>query len=259
VFHWETDVLLAQIGVNLSSVASVEAKIQYSQVGVSVNSIWSDLAAYTDDLGTLVDSNSHMRGSEFDLHYRLALRINDADVYYTQPQLAIDFIPAGQQPTYREVISRWNVQTKSGGYRAGYLLKKIAWGPYCPNCTDRDGKQVIKSQCATCYEVGFTPGYVQVPGCFYVSVGPSQRGEKFDTQAGSFSRAEAASQILWLNIPEVYTGDVFVDHDTDERLLIGNDIVTTVRIGGCELIRKSQAVRLGPASVVYKFPVVRTS
>lgn len=259
VIQWNVVSVLSSVGIDIDSgsISSLDSKIQFNYHGDSagVTENWEDLYAWGDDTGMAIDSVAKLRGTEFNLYYRLVVRINDADLYYSKPQRAIDHVPANMASIYREVIRRWYEDCKAGGNRQGYLLKKLAYGAYCENCRDRDGKHQIKSQCSTCYDVGFDPGYIQVPGCFFVKAGPTIRSEA-STDLGTV-RAEATTEFTWLNVPEVYAGDVFVDHYTDERFIIGGQITTMTRVGGCELKRKATAVRLDAKSVIYKFPVIR--
>lgn len=256
VIQWDLNSIIDMMALP-GPVSLVETKLQWSHVDVPELDAWTDLYSYTQaDSGIYTTTAPLLRGHEYTTHFRMGLRVNSADIYYTRPQRVLDHIPYSQQSAYRDIVSRWHEQCRQGAYRLGYLLKRVRWGDLCPNCIDRDGEHAIKSQCPTCYGSTFALGFIQADGCFYFKCSPSEQQETFDTQRGH-KQSGPVMESLWLNIPDVYCGDVLVDHYTDEKWLIGSKLTNVVRIGGCELIRKAPTIRLDASDILHAFPVQR--
>lgn len=229
---------------------------QYSRHGAANEFQWFDLGEVSTSQNTFEISNQIPFGSEFSVYYRFKLSNSNGDVVVTRPQHAFDIIPRQIRTEYNEVIRRWYDRAARQEIRTGYLLKRARWGYYCNSCIDRDGRHKIKTQCPVCYDVGFLDGYMQYSKCFSVEVSPTQFAENVEFSSG-FTQQGPVGNFKFLNIPEVYPGDVWVDMKTDERWMIGSPMTTKIRLGSYDIVREAPAARFDTTHVVYGFPITR--
>lgn len=232
----------------------IETAIDYARVGVAADAPWTQLADYAERPGLYQVTRQLAFGGDFNVHFRLRLRDAIGNVYTTRPVHVFDDIPSQMQSTYRESIRRWQQRLNRGELRQGVLLKRRRWGSYCATCIDRDGKHRIRTQCPECFDVGFSGGYYQAETCFGVEGNQSQIKEEFTFTEG-YSQKGPVSQFLFLDQPQVYPGDVWVDRSNDERWLFGSPMVTKTRIGNVELFRVAPVSRFDLSHVVYDYPV----
>lgn len=234
---------------------AVEARIEMARADVPAADAWTEVRDYGPNLGAYIDDAQRQFGTSTNLHYRVLLRDSASTVVVSEAVRAHTHIPRGLSTVYREVIRRWNLRGRRGEIRKGYLLKKIRYGTRCTECRDRDSGVSIIGQCLNCYGVGWVGGYWQAAGCSYAEFAPVSVGESFDENS-NFQDQGPSTTLNLLNIPQLYSGDVWVEDATDHRWLIG-ELLHGQSVGSQELISKVQAHRIDLAHVAYRFPVER--
>lgn len=230
----------------------IEVAIDYSPLPLATDDLWTEMAPYAVRDGVFETDFQLLLGSELNTHFRLRLRDAAGNEYVTSPRHLADDIKRPVYTTYREIIRRWHTRITRGEISGGILLKRRRWGTRCPTCLDRDGRQRIESQCPQCFDVGFDGGYYRLETCFGLEMRGEQVSEMFDF-GGGFTQEGSVSQVLFLDIPQVYPGDVWVDTTTDERWLLGSPVKTESQLGNVKLLRTAPAARFPFSHIIYQF------
>jgi hypothetical protein len=233
----------------------LEVRIEYSRSGAKFGP-WATLRDWSTVGSDFVVADQILTGSDFTIIYRLGIRDAVGNILLSRPQHVFNSIPKALNTTYREIVRRWFERAKRGEVNGGYLIRRHRWGLLCPECVDRDGQQKIRSNCRHCFDAGFDNGYSQVGGCFYVDSQSSQMSEEFRFEAGWYQQGPTA-RFLFLNIPAVYPGDIWVDMDTDERWVFGSPFTSSTSIGSVELLVSAPVARLDSKHIFYDYPVRR--
>jgi len=249
VITW--DLTLMPSVVNLTP--PLEVNIEYSR---SAAGSWVEIMPFSAVANSFTVPQQLVQGSNYTLYYRINVRDALGNITASPIQHVFDTVPKMLTTPYLEAVRRWYERCKTGELREGYLLKRSRWGQLCPDCTDRDGRQKIRSQCLTCFDAGFIDGFQQVTNCFFVEGSQTQVSENFTFEAG-WNQDGPIDRFTWLHIPQVFPGDVWVDANTDERWVIGNPMTTTVRLGAVELMASAPVARVNTKHVIYSYPVIR--
>lgn len=231
----------------------LEVSIEYSR---SAAGSWVELMPFSLVANSFTVPQQLVQGANYSLYYRLNVRDSLGNIVSSSAQHVFETVPKMLSMSYLEAVRRWYERAKTGELREGRLLKRSRWGRLCPDCTDRDGRQKIRSQCLTCFDAGFLDGFQQVATCFFVEGSGAQLSEGFTFESG-WDQDGPIDRFTWLHIPQVFPGDVWVDINTDERWVIGNPMATTIRLGTIELQASAPVARLKTTHVIYDFPVIR--
>jgi hypothetical protein len=233
----------------------IETAIDYAHVGVNDAAVgWHELADYAvRGDGVFYIDKQLVFGHEYNAYFRLRLRDSVGNVHTTQPAHSFNDIPRSQTSIYREALRRWLNRQQRQELRIGSLLKQIRWGDRCAECRDRDGGQQIKSQCPNCFDTGFVGGYYRHCDSFGVEASPQQFSDTFKETSFGQDQDGPFSQFFFLNMPQVFPGDVWVDWATDERWVFGSPMVTKQRLGNVELFRAAPVARIPFNDIVYDF------
>jgi len=222
----------------------------------AVEDEWQTLGAFVRNAYFHVDAAHRDAGFYRRTYYRVAVRAGNNAVYYSQPVAAdSQILSPGQSRLYRELIRRETSRYRDPEAPAtiGYLLKVRYHGDPCPECTDPDSGLCYKSDCGTCFGVGYDKGYYPPFPCFYADLGPMKHDLKMFTDQGPVIAGGVCS-LRYLNIPPVHPWDVWVDAASDHRLVIG-EITPITSFGVYDLICVAAAARLSFDHPVYKIPV----
>lgn len=236
---------------------ALETQIEFSRYPTEAATAWTVVRSYAANTGIWVDTSQRLFGVNSNGYYRITIRNESLNLYRSAIKRAVPEIPKAFKATYNEIIRRWLNRGKRGELRRGVLLKKILSGNRCGVCRDRDSGVQLRSQCLTCFGVGWQYGYYQLPGCVFAEFGAVKVDYEFDENRSYFSNGPV-SQVKLLNIPQLYPGDVWVEELTDQRWLLGN-MLHAQSIGSTELLTDIETVRLDYTNVVYQFPIQNLS
>lgn len=231
----------------------IEVRIEYSRSG-SKTGPWTTLRDWSSSGADFTVNTQIIAGSDFTIIYRMGIRDGLGNILLSRPQHVFSTIPRALNTTYREILRRWFERARTGELNEGYLIRRHRWGLLCPTCVDRDGRQKIRSNCPTCFDSGFEQGFSQVGGCFYVDSQPGQMSEEFRFESGWYQQGPT-TRFLFLDIPAVYPGDIWVDRGTDERWVFGSPFTTSTGLGSVDLLVSAPVARLDSKHIFYDFPV----
>lgn len=233
----------------------VEARIEFARSASADSEAWTVIRDYGQNVGYYTDTQQRAFGVSQNVHYRVLLRDAVGAIVTSSPGRALGAMTPRMIGAFREVVRRWHLRGRTGELRKGFLLKKVRYGNRCTHCRDRDSGVQTRSQCLHCFGVGWEHGYWQMPGCSYAEFTPIQTGESYQEPLGQDNQGPRTT-LRMLNIPQIYSGDVWVEDGSDQRWLLG-DIVHGQSIGSQELVTQVQSARLDFTNVVYQFPVTR--
>lgn len=229
--------------------AGATVAVQTARYATADNSVWSTLATVPYTNGYIIDVNRYALGIAEQIYYRAVF---SSPPCTTDPVPSLmGKIPCTQRPMLREIIRREQLRHKNNEAQQGTLLKRKYSGTLCTICTNPDfPEQQINSYCETCYGTGWVGGYFINPN-FYLDM--AEHG--FSNKRGEYRRIEGehnATQIQYLNIPDVQPGDVWVDKQSDHRWQI-EKVHSLFRLGSYVVTAQADVRKLNFEDVVYKF------
>lgn len=129
------------------------------------------------------------------------------------------------------------------------VVKRMHWGPRCTKCFDKYTKEVVRSNCTTCFGTGFAPGY------FAPILTLGRRGTlPASKQVAPQGVAEfRPTQVTLLDIPKVEPDDVLVFLKDNRRFVVKVVLQTELRTVGVH--QKLEVSELARSSIEYRLIV----
>jgi hypothetical protein len=204
------------------------------------------------DIYSITDDTKRDFGQLHLTHYRVVVT-SSSGVYASEPQSCLGNLSPRDWLKAKSAIRMESLALRKGSGQEGYLLKRRLFGTRCSLCTDMLTGEVRDSKCPECYGTGFTGGYHPAYPCFYVNTNPAGfRSHRDQLAAGNH---QLTIQGRMINVPQVFSYDVWVDKDTDQRWFI-HRIQAAVEVQGVAVILYPVEMRLAPfTDQVYKVPV----
>lgn len=135
----------------------------------------------------------------------------------------------------------------------GYLLRRRVVGTSCPDCLAAVTNEVEDANCPTCYGTKIVGGYYPPKSCVYAELLPSQTRTFHNLIDPKNQEATIPARLL--NIPPLFSYDVWVNRFSDERYYI-HDLHDEVVIRGITLVRYPVILRRAHfKDIVYSFPI----
>jgi hypothetical protein len=213
---------------------------------------WEPVGFDADNVFYLIDDTKRVYGMTQWTHYRVMLTTELA-TYFSPPISALD--AAGgvtDQRTYLAMLKAQARQIQAQGSR-GYLLKRRTAGARCPNCIDTLTGDVT-GDCDLCYGVGWVGGYYTPMPCVWLS--RELMGSRSHVHAAGRGTIDDKKRTLarMLAIPQLFTGDVWVDEQSDLRFFM-HDVDEAAAWRG-RVIAYNVAIRQLPfTDPVYRFEI----
>ena len=199
-----------------------------------------------------VDDTKRVYGKFQWTHYRVVLTTSEGS-YASKPQHALGNLAKPDYLKMRELIRMETVRLQQKAGQDGYLLKRRLTGEECTLCRDHMTKEVRDPNCTNCYGTGFTQGYYPPYPCFYVEQTQTAHRSHLDANKRTTDDMPVIAGRM-LNIPQVFSYDVWVDRDTDFRWII-HSIKPEAEVRGVPVILYPVEMRLAP----YSHPVYNIS
>ena len=205
---------------------------------------WGDVGSAVVDTFYAIDDDKTVFGKFQWTHYRVKLTTT-TDTYYSPPQNALGMIERRNWATAQRIIDRQYKRLQFKGGSNGYLLKRKLFGTNC-TCVDYMTGEIRDPDCSTCHGTGFVGGYFDPVDCFYVELGKEVHDSKRDPSRGTVDDRPVVKGRM-LNVPQVFSKDVWVEKDTDKRWQI-SELVPEVEMQGHPLILHPVTMKLLPFS-----------
>lgn len=219
-------------------------QLQFGRTGNAEADDWVDVGLTVDDTYYAVDDTKRVYGKFQWTHYRVLLASSVA-VYASAPQNLYGSLPKRQWRIVREIERMERLRLRKEAGQEGYLLKRRLFGTAC-DCIDYQTGEVRNAQCTTCYGTGYENGYYEPYGCFYAELQPHGNDSNVDGNSrGTVNDAPRTVGRL-INSPQIFSGDIWVDRDTDFRWQI-HGIKNVVEVTGVPVVVNAE-MRLLPFS-----------
>jgi hypothetical protein len=142
-----------------------------------------------------------------------------------------------------------------GGIR-GFLLKRRRKGEECPRCLDPYTGDVLDSKCPVCRGTKYVTGYYKALPCQYADVKHGEVSEEVTDGPEGWSLTTSARAYL-LAAPQLATGDVWVDADSDLRYYIAK-VTEVLRVRGVSVVVSADLAQLPFDNEIYRIPLEGT-
>lgn len=219
------------------------------QVGKTSNPYaddWVNVGAAVVDTYYVVDTSQRVYGRFQWTHYRVVL-ITSVGAYASKPQHAYGNLAKRDWLRAREIGRLEQKRFRKEAGQEGYLLKRKLFGTACTVCTDSMTGEVRNAQCPTCLGTGVVGGYYSPVPCVYAELSPHGTRSEIDAQARGTVNDLPRVQARMLNVPQVFSYDVWVDRDSDFRWII-HSIQNAVEVRGVPIVLYPVEMRLAPYS-----------
>ena len=213
---------------------------------------WKDIGEPLQDTYVIQDTSKRMYGKFPSAHYRVKL-LTGLNEYTSRPVMVAGYVPPNDRWLVKAILQEEAFKFKQMSGTIGYLLKRRQSGEVC-ECVDRLERLVTNPECLICYGTGWVGGYYRPYDCTYVEflTGDGFRN-RIDENRGTTQ--EGIEQVRMLNIPQVFSRDVWVCKDTDLRYSI-ETIKNLIEVRSVPIVLMPVEFRLFPFSdVIYKFTI----
>jgi hypothetical protein len=207
---------------------------------------WENVGSSVVDTYFAVDSSRRIYGKFQWTHYRVILITSTAS-YASKPQHAYGNLKKRDWLRSREIARLEQKRLRKEAGQEGYLLKRKLFGTVCAECTDTITGEVRNAQCVTCLGTGLVGGYYAPVECFYAELSPHGTRSELDAQARGTINDLPRVHARMLNVPQVFSYDIWVDKDSDFRWII-HSIQNAVEIRGVPIVLHPVELRLAPYS-----------
>ena len=226
--------------------------LQFGRTSNPLADDWCDVGDPVEETFFLYDSVQRVYGKFQWGHYRIKLE-SYRNIYYSKPQHMLGNLAKGDWNKTRAIVREEERRLQMVAGAEGYLLKRKLFGTEC-TCRDHQTREIRNAQCATCYGTGFVGGYYEPYPCFYVELDKTSHRSHLDPNRGTVDDMPVVGSRM-LNVPQVFSLDVWVEKDTDFRWMI-HTVKSGVEYKGQPLVLDPVELRLLPYShPVYAFPI----
>ena len=156
---------------------------------------------------------------------------------------------------YREMLRRERLQLEKLTGLPAFLLRRIVYGTFCPDCRDPATGEVSSTECAACYGTGFVGGYYPPFPVFADWDDPPGSGGDTTSVNSEGPNEDKRSSAMLLAFPGAKFQDVLVDRGTGERHVVDENGVQAVSFHGAPIKQIVKLSRLAPSDPAYGVPV----
>lgn len=233
-------------------------QLQVGSTGNAAADDWADVpGAAGVNVFTLTDNDPRALGKLVTAHYRLKLVDGAGGLYYSNPTTSEGALTKAEWLEAREVIFRETLLNRKFAAVKGYLLKAKRHGPPCVECLDPDTQEVTKSHCDTCKGTRWIGGYYAAMPATYAQLAENETRTNVDAQQNRGTVHDDAKIGRFVGLPQLYSYDVWVDADSDERHFL-HDVNVLCHQRGVPLIYDAKLRVIEFGHVVYTVPLEGT-
>lgn len=214
---------------------------------------WENIGSPESDAIAIVDPDSVRSGFLLDCFYRIVLT-TPRGTYVSNPEGCFGQLHREEWRLAEEILSKERLYFKRTAV-PGVLLQLKRQGERCPYCTGEYDDGITNAHCEHCFGTGYLGGYHK-PFQFQAwQVSPSQLQEiHYSENVASINMSLDRYQARATGIPEVYSGDIWVDLSTAQRFSIsGSKVIAQIR--RVPLVRVIDMTLIPASEMVYKIPI----
>lgn len=242
-----------QLKSNFSDTGPYVFQIQVGRTGLPDADDWENVGATVTNGFFGLDPSVRLYGKFPWTHYRIKL-VTANNTYYSVPQPALGNLSKLDWNRAREIIRMETVRLQRGTGKDGYLLKRRLFGEPC-SCIDKQTKEILKPHHLECYGTGIVGGYFEPYPCVFVELDNIKHRSHLDAGAGR-GTIDDDTRVTgrMLNIPQIFSYDVWVDKDTDNRWLF-HTINSVGEVRSLPIILKVEMRKLPYSHPVYNIRI----
>lgn len=218
-------------------------QLQAGRTGSNTADDWVNVGLPVENACYAIDADKRVYGKTQWTHYRIQLTTADG-TYTSDPQPATGVLSKSDMLLAREIERKETLRLRKQAGQQGYLLKRRLFGTAC-TCRDTMTGETLNPGCATCYGTAFVGGYF-APVEYWVEAQPHKHRTHIDDNGRGTVDDGPRTVFRAINSPQVFSYDVWVDRDTDQRWIL-HEITNVVEIRGVPIIVAIEG-RLAPFS-----------
>lgn len=223
-------------------------QLQVGRTGTDEADDWEDVGLPVEDTFYALDDTQRVYGKQEWTHYRVILTTAFGR-YASAPETAAGTLSERMWLRAREIVRRERLMLQRESGTAGWLLKRRLYGEDC-TCLDEMTRETKNPDCVLCYGTGITGGYFAPVPCVYANMNNAPIRHHRDL-GGRGSVADVVEQWRMLNIPQLFSYDVFVERDTDTRWFL-HTLAPLAAVQGLVLVQQAEARRIPYSHVIYQ-------
>ena len=183
-----------------------------------VDDSWTRVATATDTY-VAEDTTQWLYGKAPRLNYQI--RFTQGGTQYESDVRQILFDASEHdKPIIAEIIRKETLRLTKFSGRCGWLYKRRRWGTPCTECTDYNTGEVTSDDCAECYGTGYLHGYFEPVFYWFSDAVPGVRRRAQTNENSQGVIEDRTWSARGINCPWLDTGDVWIDHVTDQRYVV---------------------------------------
>ena len=229
-------------------------QLQFGRTGNPEADDWANVGLPAENAFFAIDDSKRAYGKFQWVHYRILLTDGTGTTYASKPQHSLGSVSKRDWLRAREILRLETLRLHKEAGQDGYLLKRRLFGEEC-TCLDTQTKESRNPQCEDCYGTGFLQGYYDPYPCFFVEMSTSKTNNHRDEAKGrgTVDDSQRVSGRM-INIPQVFSSDVWIDKDSDFRWMI-RSINNIVEVRGMPIVLKAEMRLLPYTHPVYKIEI----
>jgi hypothetical protein len=231
--------------------APLNFQLQVGTTGNPEADDWQDVpGAFGVNVFTLSDPSPRSLGKTLSAHYRVKLMDGDNILYYSQPATSEGGLTKAEWLEAREMIFRESLLNQKFAAVKGYLLKAKRYGTPCTQCLDPDTEEITEANCETCKNTRWVGGYYKAMPAQYAQIKENPTRTHVDTEKNRGTIADEIKRGRFLGLPQVYSYDVWVDSDSDQRYYL-HEICPIAKLRGVPIIFDAELRLAEYSDVIY--------
>lgn len=219
-------------------------QLQFGRTGLAAATDWENVGDPVVGGFYAVDSVKRGYGKFQWGHYRLVLTTPNGS-YASTAQSMLGDLSNTDWRKLQAIIREESLRLRAQAGDNGWLLKRKHFGTPC-SCLDVQTDEIRDPNCTLCYGTGFVGGYFAPFPCFSVETSPWRQRSHQDASRGTVNDLPVLAGRM-LNVPQVFSYDVWVEQDTDNRWFI-HSITAAADFNGLPLVLDPVELRLAPYS-----------
>lgn len=232
--------------------APLNFQLQVGKTGSSTADDWQDVPnAAGTNVFTLSDPDARALGKLLTIHYRVKLVDRDGNLYYSEPATSEGGLSKAEWLDAREIIFRETLYNKKFAATDGYLLKAKRYGVDCTECLDPHTGEVTKSHCTTCKGTRWVGGYYAAIPAIFSQLSENPTRTHRDTQQNRATVHDEVKKGRFIGLPQIYSYDVWVDADSDQRYYI-HSVNVLAHLRGVPLVYEVELRQADFKDVIYQ-------
>jgi hypothetical protein len=214
---------------------------------------WTNAGPPVTNVFSVIDPTRRAYGKELNVFYRVKLTTFLGEEYTSPAAAVLGNLDIRSWRWAREFVRKEMLRLKNLHVGIdGVLLKTKRSGTPCPTCLDPFTTEVTDSGCPDCYGTRWLGGYYAPVPAIFGDVNQGNRYFQRDLSGEGMVNPDA-QEGMFLALPFLSTGDIWINKDTDNRFHV-HEIKVRVHLAGVPILTYVQLRTIPTDNVVYTVP-----